>query len=65
MPGKYHSYPHVITFYRVDKDTPGNDEPNFHVFNSRMLALLSLFCFNCKEGNPQVIIKSNGTMVTV
>ena len=54
-----------IIFYRVDKDTHSKDEPKFLVFYSRLLALFSLFCFNCKEDNPNVKRKSNGTMVTV
>ena len=56
---------HVITFYRVEKDTPCKDKPKFLVFYSRLLALFSLFCFNCKEGNPHVRMKSNGTVFTV
>ena len=54
-----------IIFYRVDKDTNCKDEPKFLVFYSRLLALFSLFCFNCKEDNSNVKRKSNGTMVTV
>ena len=66
MLGKYDSYPYnYITFYRVDKDTHCKDEPKFLVFYSRLLALFSVFCFNCKEDNPNVKMKSNGTMVTV
>jgi hypothetical protein len=29
------------------------------------MSLFSLFCFNCKEGKPQVMVKQNGTMVTI
>ena len=66
MLGEYDSYPYnYIIFYRVDKDTHCKDEPKFLVFYSRLLALFSLFCFNCKEDNPNVKMKSNGTMVTV
>ena len=54
-----------IVFYRVDKDTHCKDEPKFLVFYLRLLALFSLFCFNCKEDNFNVKMKSNGTMVTV
>ena len=65
MLGKYDSYPYnYIIFYRV-KDIHCKDEPKFLVFYSRLLALFSLFCFNCKEDNPTVKMKSNGTMVTV
>ena len=66
MLGKYDSYPYnYIIFYRVDKDTHCKDEPKFLVFYSQLLALFSLFCFNFKEDNPNVKMKSNGTMVTV
>ena len=54
-----------IIFYRVDKDTYCKDEPKFLVFYSRLLALFSLFSFNCKEDNSKEKMKSNGTMVTV
>ena len=54
-----------IIFYRVDKDTHCKDEPKFLVFYSHLLALFSLYCFNCKEDNPSVKMKCNGTMVTV
>ena len=54
-----------IIFYRVDKDTHCKDEPKSLVFYSRLLALFSLFCFNCKVDNSNVKMKSNGTMVTV
>ena len=45
--------------------TPCQDEPNFIVFYSALLAVFSLFCFNCKASNPPVSMDSCGTMVTV
>ena len=68
---KYHGFFTVTFLYffcancRVEEGTPPQDEPKFIVFYSRLLAIFSLFCFNCKEGKPKVSMKRNGTMVTV
>lgn len=51
--------------YRVTPGTPCQDEPKFIVFYSALLAVFSLFCFNCKASNPSVSMDSCGTMVTV
>lgn len=42
-----------------------SNEPKFIVFYSKLLAIFSLFCFNCKTENPDVEMKTSGTMVTV
>ncbi|CAH3043901.1 unnamed protein product [Porites lobata] len=40
------------------------NQPKFIVFYEMLLKIF-LFCFNCKENNPQVSMVQNGTMVTV
>ena len=49
----------------VESETDCAEEPKFIVFYSMLVALFSLFCFNCKTENPGVTIKRNGTMATV
>ena len=41
------------------------DEPKFVVFYSMLTSLFSMFCFNCKDPNPNVQVKRNGTMATI
>ena len=45
--------------------SPSNTEPKFIVFYSNLLALFSMVCFTCKADRPQVIMKKNGTAVSV
>ena len=52
-------------FVRVEPNTPSQDEPKFIVFYSSLIALFSVFCFQCKSENPKVKLEQNGTMVTV
>ena len=49
----------------VPSGTSVSNEPKFIVFYSKLLAIFSLFCFNCKTENPDVEMKTSGTMVTV
>lgn len=35
------------------------------MFYTKLLAIFSMFCFNCKDEGPNVSMKKNGTMVTV
>jgi len=49
----------------VEPGTACKDEPKFIVFYSALLAVFSLFCFNCKASDPSVSMDSCGTMVTV
>lgn len=44
---------------------PTYAEPSFVVFYSMLLQLFNIFCFKCKEPEPKVSMKKNGTMVTV
>ena len=53
------------SFASVDADIPCQEEPKFVVFHTKILAIFSLFCFNCKGQGPRVTTKKNGTMVTV
>lgn len=55
----------LYIFHRVEPETTSQEEPKFIVFYSTLLSIFSLFCFKCKEGTPQVSMKSSGTMVTV
>ena len=41
------------------------NQPKFIVFYEMLLKIFLLFCFNCKENNPQVSMVQNGTIVTV
>lgn len=50
---------------KVTPGTPCQDEPKFIVFYSALLAVFSIFCFNCKASDPSVAMDSCGTMVTV
>ncbi|KAK2552479.1 hypothetical protein P5673_026573 [Acropora cervicornis] len=49
----------------VPSGTSVSNEPKFIVFYSKLLPIFSLFCFNCKTENPDVEMKTSGTMVTV
>lgn len=49
----------------MDKETPQYKEPQFVVFYGMLLSLFTMFCFICKKEKPRVIMKQNGTMVTV
>lgn len=49
----------------MEPGTACKDEPKFIVFYSALLAVFSLFCFNCKASDPSVSMDSCGTMVTV
>ena len=51
--------------YRVDPGTSCTDEPKFIVFYSTLLPIFSLFCFQCKNDGPSVMVKVYGTMVSV
>ncbi|CAB3999731.1 Hypothetical predicted protein [Paramuricea clavata] len=44
---------------RVDASTTSVDEPKFIVFYQSLLALFSLFCFNCKAEKPEVRMEQN------
>ena len=56
----------MLTFtHSIEPDTLPQDEPKFVVFYSMLVSLFSMFCFNCREGSPEVVMKQNGTMVTV
>ena len=52
-------------FFSVDEATTSVNGPKFIVFYHSLLALFSLFCFNCKAEKPKVKMEQNGTMVTV
>jgi solute carrier family 8 (sodium/calcium exchanger) len=54
-----------FSIYRVEPDTPFQDEPKFIVFYSMLLSLFNLFCFKCRQGKPAVTMTRNGSMVTV
>ena len=44
---------------------PEYDQPKFIVFYWKLVNLFSMFCFLCKEADPNVTVKSLGTMVTL
>lgn len=54
-----------FNFFRVDPDTPVQDEPKFIVFLTCLVTLFSMYCFNCKYEKPDIEVNKNGTMVTV
>ena len=54
---------HLCT-YSTEPDTLPQDEPKLVVFYSMLVLLFLMFCFNCWEGSPEVVMKQNGTMVT-
>jgi len=49
----------------VESGIPVHEEPKFLVFYTMLLNLFTVFCFHCKMGKPKVVMKKNGTMVTV
>lgn len=51
-------------FYRVEPETPPQNEPKFIVFYS-MLTSLFAFCFNCREDGTTISVEAHGTMATV
>ena len=53
------------SFFSVDPETQGYNEPKFIVFWSMLVSLFSMFCFKCKEGRPTLTVNQNGTLVTV
>lgn len=55
----------IYFFHSVPAGTSAVHEPKFIVFYSQLLALFSLFCFNCQAKKPVVTMKTRGTMVTV
>ena len=59
----YHTFFSLIC--GVPVGTPTYAEPSFIVFYSMLVQLFNVFCFKCKDGNPKVTMKQNGTMVTV
>ncbi len=49
----------------MEPGTTPQDEPKFIVFYSCLMAIFSILCFNCKAAQPEVLMTTNGTMVTV
>ena len=60
-------YIYYSFLFRADADSSDYhyNQPKFIVFYEMLLKIFLLFCFNCKENNPQVSMVQNGTMVTV
>ena len=62
---KQQSFDFYTFFNSIDKTAAPQDEPKFIVFQSMLLSLFSMFCFECKKENPSLEMSQMGTLVKV